>query len=453
MIIKSINFRETVKNIKGRKSSNNFRNNFRNNFLDKQNKLHKTKGALKMSTMSDRKKFVSGIVVGIGIMIVSNIGVSIVYPAFSTVFFSESMDPSSKMKEIYSILDSYYVDDYDKDLTLDAMYTGLVYGVGDPYTSYMNTDSTASFLEASNGSYVGIGISLTVDTEDNTILILTAYEGGPASNAGIKAGDKIIKVNGIPFTGSQMDEAITHTKGTDGTPVKLTIMRTLSEGETEILDFELSQAQVDIPTVSHEMLKNDIGYIEITNFDKVTTDQFDLALQKILDSGAKALVLDLRNNPGGLLYTATAIADKLIPEGVIVYTEDKNGKQEFINADSDFLNIPLAILVNENSASASEVLSGAVQDTGRGVLIGTQTFGKGLVQRLFFLPDGSSVKTTVEKYYTPNGVCIQGFGLEPDYIVELSEESKLRPLAELSFDEDAQLQKAVEVLTVQMASN
>lgn len=405
-----------------------------------------------MANMGDRKKFVSGIVVGIGIMVISNIGVSMVYPALSTVFFSESMDVSQKVEYIYSILDKNYVEEYDFELTQESMYAGLVYGVGDPYTSYMDTETTNSFIESSNGSYVGIGISLTVDTEDNTILILAAYEGGPASNAGIKAGDKIIKVNGIPFTGSQMDEAITHTKGTDGNPVQLTIMRTLAEGETETLEFELSQAQVDIPTVSHEMLKNDIGYIEITNFDKVTVEQFDLALQNILDSGAKALVLDLRNNPGGLLYTATAIADKLIPEGTIVYTEDKNGKQEFINADSEYLNIPLAIVVNENSASASEVLSGAVQDTGRGVLVGTKTFGKGLVQRLFFLPDGSSVKTTVEKYYTPNGVCIQGLGLEPDYVVELSEESQLRPLSDLMFEEDAQLQKAVEVLTMQMAT-
>jgi carboxyl-terminal processing protease len=232
------------------------------------------------------------------------------------------------------------------------------------------------------------------------------------------------------------------TKGAPGTIVTITVYRPSDKAS---FDISIVREKIDIPTVSSKMVGDGFGYIRITAFDRVTYDQFKSAYDDMGEKGAKGLIIDLRNNPGGLLDTVAKITDILVPKGILVYTEDKNGNKEYTYSDENAVKVPLAILVNANSASASEVLSGAVKDLKAGVLVGEKTFGKGIVQNLYPLSDGSAVKVTVAKYYTPSGVCIQGDGIEPDYPVALPN-GPAAGLSGLEESEDTQLQKAIQVL-------
>jgi carboxyl-terminal processing protease len=347
-----------------------------------------------------------------------------------------------KIGEIKAVLDAHSINAYDDATLEESMYRGFVVGVGDPYTTYFDKKSLATFLQSTEGSYAGIGLQVTLDPDDKITTVTHVYPGEPADMAGIKAGDKFVKINGLDVTGASLDDVTGITKGKAGTTVRITVYR--SQGN-DMFEVDVVRKKINIPTVTSEMLTEDIAYIKLNAFDRVTTGQFEDAYTELMQDGAKGLIIDLRNNPGGLLDVVTKITDILIPEGIIVYTEDKNGEREYIYSNPDRINIPLAVLVNANSASASEVMSGAIKDTGTGVLVGEKTFGKGIVQNLFMLDDGSALKVTVARYYTPSGVCIQGDGIVPEYVVEMPTELAAQ-IGSLNPEDDPQLQKAIEVV-------
>lgn len=351
------------------------------------------------------------------------------------------MSNTAKIRQIEEMLDTYYVEDYDKELAEELMYTGLVAGVGDPYTYYLSADSLAEQVEKNSGHFVGIGVEIYAG-DDGYIVVSSVTPGGPAEAAGILAEDKITEVGGESITGKTAADVSALVKGEEGTDVTLTIFR---ESTGEVLEKTVTRQDIQVKTVSWSMMDDNIGYISITNFRENTYSQFKEALDTLEAEGMEKLVLDLRNNTGGLVKSAHEIGEELLPEGIMVYTMDKEGNREDTLCDDVYNDVPMVVLVNGNSASAAEILAGAIQDTGRGELIGTTTFGKGLVQRLFTLPDGSGLNVTIQKYYTPNGTSIHGVGITPDYEVELPEEYAQQ--TNIPAEADTQLQKAVEVLS------
>ena len=361
----------------------------------------------------------------------------------TTAFVDKYHSVDKKLQAIEAVLKNYYVGDIDEQKLEEGIYKGFVAGVGDAYTNYYTSDEYASFKEKSSGVYAGIGIQMTLQTYDNSVEVTEVFEGSPAEKAGIKPKDRIIKAAGKRITGDEFNILPTLVKGTPGTTVDITIYR---PEEDKYYDLTIERASVASPTVYFRMLNEEIGYIQITQFEAVTYDQFKIALDKLNKESAKGLVLDLRNNPGGLLNSVEQIADELVPQGVIVSTKDKQGKGSEYLADDKYINIPMVVLINGNSASASEVLAGALKDYNRAELIGTTTFGKGVVQTIVPLTDGSAIKLTTSQYFTPSGVCIQGIGIAPDYEVKLSTEKILKG-RELTDAEDDQLQAAIKVIT------
>ncbi|WP_027308016.1 S41 family peptidase [Caloramator sp. ALD01] len=342
-----------------------------------------------------------------------------------------------KMMSIKSILEQRYVDKIDENKLVEGAVKGMVDGIGDPYTVFMNKKEFEDLLTHTQGSYAGVG--LYVGNKDGKIVVVAPIEDTPAYKAGILSGDIIIKVNDQEVSGNELEKATSMMKGPEGTKVKLTIYR---EGKGTI-NFELTRAKIIIKSVKSDVIENNIGYIRITTFDENTSEAFNNALDKLLNQGIKGLIIDLRGNPGGLLDQCTKIADRILGEGTIVYTIDNQGKREEWKSDSNKLNVPLVLLVDGGSASASEILTGAVRDFKAGVIIGTRTFGKGLVQDIIPLPNKEGLKVTIARYYTPSGECIQGKGIEPHIVLDLPEKDKER---ELSYKEDIQIQKAIEVL-------
>ena len=388
---------------------------------------------------ANRVHFIRGLVFGI---------VS-VFIVLSAAFFvggsnrpssAHSLDPSAKIQEILDILDAHSVNDFDIEVLTEAMFIGLLYGVGDPYTAYMDRHTLAAFLENTEGRYAGIGVRVQLDPSDNRIQILQVFPNGPSAQAGLEPGDKIVQVNGVEVSGINFDEAITMLRGTPSTRVNVSILR-----RDGTFDVEITRAEVEVPSVEHRMLDDEIGYIRITNFDQMTYPQFMTALNNLGQSGMRGLVVDVRNNPGGLLDSVVRITNELVPRGLIVYTEDKHGNREEMRGNSRQLDIPLVVLVNENSASASEVLAGAVRDTQSGTLVGNTTFGKGVVQRLFQLSDGSGIRVTVARYYTPGGYTIHGEGITPDVLIETDRETSLR-ISSLEQWQDEQLTAAMNIV-------
>ena len=354
----------------------------------------------------------------------------------------QPLSVDEKISEIVGVLDTHSINSYKTDDLKENMYRGLVSGVGDPYTTYFDKKSLSAFMQSTEGTYGGIGVVVTSDPKDKLVTVVTAYENAPGAMAGLLPGDKFIKINGMDISSASLDDVTSMTKGQAGTSVRITIYRA---SEDRTFDVNVIRQKIDIPTIIEKTLPDDIGYIRISAFDRVTVDQFTKAYNNLQSEKMQGLIIDLRNNPGGLLDVVTKIADMLVPEGIIVYTEDKNGEREYNYSDKNAIDVPLVLLVNGNSASASEVLSGAVKDLNVGVLVGTKTFGKGIVQNLYPLSDGSAIKVTVAKYYTPSGVCIQGDGIIPDYVVEMPDEDTAR-ISELTLEEDVQLSKALEVV-------
>lgn len=352
---------------------------------------------------------------------------------------------TSKLESIKSIIEKNFVLDYDKNKLMDGAAKGMVEALGDPYSQYFDKEEYKSFEEQTTGKYAGVGLLVTVNPDDNLIEVVNAFKNSPAAKAGIKPGDKIVKVDGQDVDGNSLDKAVAMMKGDKGTKVKVTVLR---EGQSQLLEFELVRDIIKIQTVEYSMLEGNIGYIRLTSFDEDSDKDFEAAIKDLTKKGMKALVFDLRDNPGGRLDVAVSIADKLLGKGLVVYTMDKNGNKDTYYSDAGKINVPLAVLVNGNSASASEVVAGAIQDSGVGTLVGTKTFGKGIVQSVQEFRDGSALKLTTAKYYTPKGRNIQGTGLEPDVVVELPSEYKSS--LQVKAEDDTQLKKAIEILNAKM---
>lgn len=337
---------------------------------------------------------------------------------------------------IEEIIEEYYLEEIDLSSMKSGVYRGIVNSLGDPYSAYYDEEEYRVLMESSSGIFYGIGAYLRMNPDTMAVEVVRPMAGSPAQEAGIQAGDIITKVDGEDISGMQLADVIARVKGHNGTKVKLTLIR-----EGEVLETDVERREVESETVEYEMKANDIGYIMITEFDDVTYQQFQNALNSLTDQGMKSLILDLRGNPGGNLSTVVDIAQLLLPEGMIVYTEDKNGTREEYKCDGkNAFTKPLVVLVDGNSASASEILAGAVKDYEIGTLVGTTTFGKGIVQRILSLDDGSALKLTISKYYTPKGKNIHGIGIEPDVEVKFDADSYRRD------GTDNQLQRAVEIL-------
>lgn len=349
---------------------------------------------------------------------------------------------AKKIDEIYSIIDREFLfqENIDMDKMHDSIYRAVLSSLDDKYTEYYSPEELENLLSDSSGVYYGVGSYVTMDTEKNLPYFSGVFEGSPAMTAGIRDGDYIYKVNGEEVMGLTLDEVVTKVKGPKGSTVDITILR----GD-ETLEITVTRDEVESPTVTYEMKEDKVGYIQIQQFDTVTSGQFEEAYKALNEQGMKSLVIDLRSNPGGNLDTVLNICGQILPKGVITYTIDVNGNREDYNNNKDNrIQIPLAVLVNEYSASASELMTGAIKDYGVGTIIGTTTFGKGIVQSIRMLSDGSGMKFTTNRYYTPNGVCIHGEGITPDKIVEFDSESYY---AEESFDN--QLDYAIKYLTGQ----
>lgn len=363
---------------------------------------------------------------------------------FSSSSDDEETDESFQKKKEYikKLISTYYIDEVTKADYRLAEYRALLKALDDPYSCYYTKEEFADLLESSNGVYSGIGAMVSQNSSTGVITIVKPFAGGPAYEAGILPGDIIYKVEDQEVTGMDLSTVVSLMKGTEGTNVILEIVRA---DASEPIKFEIARRTIEVPTVEYEMLDNKVGYISVLKFEKVTEDQFINAVNDLMKQGMKGLVIDLRDNPGGLLNVVVEMLDRLLPEGMIVYTEDKNGKRdEYKSTAEEQLNIPIAVLMNGFSASASEIFAGALQDYKMAEIVGTQSFGKGIVQSLFTLPDGSAVKITVSRYYTPNGICIHEKGITPDVKVELDE--KLSKLSEIPKEDDNQLQAAVEVI-------
>jgi carboxyl-terminal processing protease len=322
------------------------------------------------------------------------------------------------------------------------MYKGLLEGVGDPYTYYFEQNELANFMTRTEGVYAGIGLLVTTGTEDRIVTVVNVFADTPAERAGIEPGDQIHEVEGTDVTSFRLEAVIDLIVGPPGTSVNITVYRPLAN---QFLDLDITRELISIPSVSHQMMDNDIGFIRIDQFDRATIRQFGEAFYELLGNGMQGLIIDVRNNPGGLMESVVQIADMILPPGIITYTEDKQGKRVEQKSGEDYKQVPMVILVNEGSASASEILGGAARDLAGSILVGNKTFGKGIVQNIFDLSDGSGIKVTTSVYFTPNGVNIHEEGLIPDYIVEVDREISWRA-GSLSFDEDIQWQRAKEIM-------
>ena len=356
--------------------------------------------------------------------------------------FEIDLGRAAKIEIMESYLDKYYVEDYDEALVEEMLYSGMAAGVGDRYTYYMPEENLDQYMRNTSGNFHGVGIEVFT-TQEGEVTVSRVMEGKPAEQAGMREGDVIIGVDGEDVRGWMLSDVAAKIRGKLGTEVTVEVLRK-SSGET--LQLTMERAVVVMESVDSRMIDGNIGYISISGFKENTYEQFKTALDDMTEKGMKGLVLDLRDNPGGLVKSVYQIGEELLPEGTMVYTLDKKERRNDLECDGEYLDIPLVVLVNENSASASEILAGAVKDQERGTIVGMQTFGKGLVQRLFALPDGSGLNVTIQKYYTPKGTSIHGVGVAPDEAVKLPEKYKTTAVSAIPEGEDTQLQKALEIL-------
>lgn len=355
-------------------------------------------------------------------------------------------DVMEKIRTVEKVINQYYYkNDIDKEAMEEGVYRGMLYSTEDPYTEYYSQKELEELYQQTEGTYYGIGAYVSLDETTGLPKISGVFDGAPAQEAGLRTDDLIYEVDGTSVSGETVSQVVTRIKGEEGTYTKLTIIR---EGEDDFLDVNVQRRKVVSPTVEFEMKENDIAYIMVREFDEVTIDQFAEALAMGKGSGMKGLIIDVRSNPGGNLDTVVEMCRMLLPEGLIVYTEDKYGERiEYSGDGSRQIKVPMVMLVNGNSASASEILAGAVKDYGVGTLVGTTTFGKGIVQRVIPLEDGSAIKLTTSSYFTPKGNNIHGIGIEPDIVCEFD--------AELYYGaekRDNQLEKAMEVLLDKIGS-
>ncbi len=347
---------------------------------------------------------------------------------------------SELVKKIYtvkSILDNKYVSEINEEDLINGAIKGYVSGVGDEYTEYFTKEEMEDYYAEVQGNYVGIGIYMVHNKTDNTIVILAPIEGSPAKEAGLQTGDVITKVDDFECTGEDFEKISSYIKGEEGTKVKIEIER-----NEEKLTFEIERKNIDLYPIESELLQNNIGYINITSFDSDCAKEFKTVYNNLAKNNIKGLIIDLRNNGGGIVSEALEIADYILDKNqIMLITKDKNGKEEIAKSTSKpTINLPIVILTNGNTASASEILAGALKENNKATIVGEKTYGKGVIQELLTLSDGSGLKVTVEEYYTPNRNKINGIGITPDVEVALEED------VITDMENDKQLQEAIKIL-------
>lgn len=412
-----------------------------NNDQEEQNKKKKRKKNNEGTVI-----FLIGLAVGIAlsliVLLVASGGKLFVLTNGDSVVTSKTIQ---KINGLTSLIDeSYYkADEVTEEQLQDGLYKGLVEALDDPYSVYYTKDEIEELEESISGTFSGIGAYVSADETTGYPMIVSVIEGSPAEEAGLLSGDILYEVDGESLQGVDLDVAVSKIKGEEGTSVHLTIVRS---GEADYLEFDIVRAQVDSETVYGEMLEDDIGYIQITEFDDVSCDQFVPILEELIEEGMEGLILDLRDNPGGTVDSVTDIAEYLVPEGLVFYMEYPDGTREEYEVDGEqAVDVPIVVLINGNSASASEILSSAIQDSGAGILVGTTTYGKGVVQTIYSLSgDSGAVKLTTAQYYTRNGHDINEVGIEPDVEVELDAEAYLED------GTDTQLEEAINEIKKRM---
>lgn len=371
--------------------------------------------------------------------------ISLVLPGGTTIGAQQFTDASKfqKMFEVRNLLNRLYDGKIDDNALVEGAIKGMTAALNDPYTVFMNQKEYEAFSSQTEGAYSGVGIQIEV--KENNIVVVSTFEDSPAKKAGIIPGDIIEKVNGTDVTGKEYDKAVTMMKGKEGTNVDITVLRNSKDTHT----YTVKRSKITIDTVSGEMLSNNIAYIKLSMFDENTGKNFDSKLKELKDKGAKGLVLDLRQNPGGLLTTCVDVVSNFIPKGkTVVSTVDKNGNKDVRESKGGLaVGMPLVVLTDGLTASASEIVSGAVRDYKIGTLVGEKTFGKGVVQTVVDTGDGTALKVTMAKYYTPNGENIHKIGIQPDVKVEYPEDLLKKPYSRSS---DPQFSKALELIKEKM---
>ena len=385
------------------------------------------------------KKNIVSFIAGMAVMGVIGVGINRVTGsnAVSSSRLGERYEKiENKLDTIDKTISDYYLnqDDIDLDQLEEGIYAGYVDGLDENYTTYYTAEEFADVMEASSGSYSGIGAYVSQNMNTGIITIVKPFEGSPAEKAGIQKEDVLYKVEGEEVTGQDLTTVVARLKGEEGTMANITIYR---QSEDKYIDLSVERAVVNVPTVAHQMLDNHIGYIQIAEFEEVTAEQFREAVSDLQEQGMEKLIFDLRDNGGGLLDSVCDVLDTILPKMMLVYTEDKDGnRREEWAEDDEAVDLPMAVLINGNTASASEIFTGALKDYDKAEIIGTTSYGKGIVQSIIPFSDGSALKVTSSKYYTPSGICIHGVGIEPDQTVEYDR----------TLEYDNQLQAAIDYL-------
>lgn len=393
-----------------------------------------------MEEKKQKSHFWKGALVGALAMFIAVIGTVAVmyYSGMNLIIGGNTADSEVQQKLTYfeQLIDAYYLysDDVTEEMLEEGIYTGYINALGDPYSVYYDEEATKELYESTTGEYSGIGVVFSQNMSTKVSTAVQVYKNSPAEEAGIKEGDILYKVNGRDISAEDLTDVVAEIRGEENTTVELTVIR---GSDLEEITVEVTRRKIEVETVTYEMKEDHIGYISVTEFDKVTYDQFAEALEELKNQEMEGLVIDLRSNPGGNLSIVVEMLDLLLPEGTVVYTEDKYGQKEEYTSDTEQVyDGPLAVLINGYSASASEIFAGAIQDYEAGTIVGTTSYGKGIVQQLLPLSDGTCVKLTVSEYFTPNGRNIHGVGIEPD--VEIQYETD-----EENADADNQLDGAI----------
>ena len=360
----------------------------------------------------------------------------------------EAVEIKDKAEILSSYINRFYLNDIDYGKMGDIIYKAMVSGLDDKYAAYYTKDEYKDISEKTKGEFCGIGAYISQGKNDNSLKVAGVVKGGPAEKAGIKKGDIIVEVDGENIQGKDSSYAVSKMKGKKGTNVSISVVR---KGNKKPITFNIKREVIHDNTVSYKMLDNNIGYISVSAFETVTKKQFKSAVDCLEKKNEKGLIIDLRDNGGGLLDTALDMLDHILPKKLVVYTKDKNGvAEEYYTKDDKEIKIPIVILVNGNSASASEVFCGALRDYGKAKLLGTKTFGKGIVQSSFAFRDGTGLKFTTSKYYTPKGINIHGTGFEPD--IKVKSNGKMTALKESGYKVDNQINAALDYLTIALKS-
>lgn len=352
-----------------------------------------------------------------------------------------------KIDEIYSYMNIYYYGDFEKEDIYNSIYSGVMESLEDPYSVYYTPEEYEDMRVSTSGTYYGIGAGVSQDMTTMEVTISKVYRGTPSEEAGLKNGDMILYVEDIDATSVEVSELVQHIRGEEGTTVHMTIYRP-STGET--LEFDVERRHVELPSIEGEMLEGNIGYIQITEFQDKTDEQFEVMLKMLQKQGAKGLIIDVRANPGGLLSTVVNLLDQVLPEGLLVYVEDKYGNRDEYTSNAECVDLPIVVLMDETSASASEIFAGAMKDYEYATLVGKTTYGKGIVQNIIRLSDGDAMKITTAKYFTPKGNDIHKIGVTPD--VEVDYEYSGPENENYDKQYDSQFLKAVEIMKEKLAN-